>query len=107
MKKKIEVLRCTLDLTDVGSFSPLTDSPFKVTDMMGSIIEWTQSLYAPYPYDAQDGRENLETEGERVIRGCFTSKRERFSVRSGRRAAAAPNKKERILGFRIVIAPPL
>ena len=106
LKKKIEVLRCTLDLSDVGCFSPLTDSPFKVADMMGSILEWTQSLYAPYPYDAQDTRENLESEGERVIRGGFTSKNERFSVRSARRAPAVPDKKEPILGFRIVIAPP-
>jgi formylglycine-generating enzyme required for sulfatase activity len=107
LKKKIEALRCTLNLTDVGAFSPLTDSPFKVADMMGSVIEWTQSLYTSYPYDAQDGREEVENEGERVIRGCFTSKNERFSVRSARRAPAAPNKKEPILGFRIVIAPPL
>jgi formylglycine-generating enzyme required for sulfatase activity len=74
--------------------------------MIGSIVEWTQSLYAPYPYDAHDGRESLKSEGERVIRGYFTSKNERFSVRSARRTPAAPDKKEPVLGFRIVIAPP-
>lgn len=107
LKIKAEILRNTLEMTDVGAFSPLTDSPFKVADMMGSVLEWTQSLYTPYPYDAQDGRENLETEGKRVIRGCFTSKKERLSVRSARRASAEPERKDSILGFRIVIAPPI
>ena len=102
-----DILRNTIEMTHVGAFSPLTDSPFKVADMMGSVLEWTQSLYAPYPYDAQDGRENLETEGKRVIRGCFTSKKDRLSVRSARRASADPEKKDSILGFRIVIAPPI
>jgi len=105
MKKEIEILRCTLNIVDVGHFSPFTDSPCKVADMMGSIIEWTQSLYVSYPYDAHDGRENLETEGERVLRGCFTSNAERFSVRSARRASALPDRKAPVLGFRIVIAP--
>jgi formylglycine-generating enzyme required for sulfatase activity len=107
MKKNIEVLRCTLDLTEVGTFSPLTNSPFNAADMMGSIVEWTQSLYAPYPYDALDGRENIEVEGKRVIRGCFASNKERFCVRSARRAYASPEKKGAVLGFIIVIAPPL
>ncbi len=104
-KNEIQTLRYTLNIMNVGSFSPLTDSPFKVADMMGSILEWTQSLCAPYPYDAYDGREDLEAEGERVIRGCFTSHQERFSVRSARRVGLAPDKKGSILGFRIVIAP--
>lgn len=107
MKHKIEVLRRTLVMTDVGSFSPLMDSPLGTADMMGNIVEWTQSLYAPYPYDAHDGREDLESEGERVVRGYFNSPKERFSVRSARRAHALPDRKAPILGFRIVIAPPI
>ena len=104
-RKRIESFRNNLTLVDVGYFSPFTDSPYKVADMMGSILEWTQSLYMPYPYDALDGREKTDTPGERVIRGSFTSKIERFSVRSARRGRATPDKKEHILGFRIVVAP--
>ncbi len=107
IKNEVEMLRCTLNITNVGSFSPLMDSPLGVADMMGSILEWTQSLYAPYPYDYHDGRENLQTEGKRVIRGYFNSPEERFSVRSARRTWAFPDKKLFILGFRIVIAPPV
>jgi hypothetical protein len=55
--------------------------------------------------DVQDGREKIETPGERVIRGAFSSKNERFSVRSARRGRATPDKKEPVLGFRIVVAP--
>jgi len=107
LEKKIAVLRFFKpDIVDAGSFSPLTDSPYKVGDMMGNIIEWTQSLYAPYPYDAQDGRESLGGDGKRVLRGLFTPGKERFSVRSAKRFSAHPNEKDRLLGFRIVIAPP-
>lgn len=105
VRKRIETLRSSLELVDVGYLSPFTDSPYKVADMMGSILEWTHSLYAPYPYDVLDGRESLDAPGERVIRGSFSSKSERFSVRSAKRAHAMPDKKGAVLGFRIVVAP--
>jgi formylglycine-generating enzyme required for sulfatase activity len=106
VKIEIKQLRYTLGLTSVGSFSPFTDSPYQIADMMGSILEWTQSLYAAYPYDVQDGRENLVAKGKRVIRGCFIGNSERFSVRSARRGYALPDQREAILGFRIVVASP-
>lgn len=106
LKKKVAELRSNMESTNVGTFSPITDSPFDVADMMGSIWEWTQSLYKPYPYDVDDGRENPEDSGERVIKGPFTTRSERFSVRSAKRGCAAPDRKEPYLGFRIVVAPP-
>jgi formylglycine-generating enzyme required for sulfatase activity len=92
---------------NVGSFSPWTDSRFGVADMMGSIFEWTHSLSASYPYDAHDGREKLKVEGKRVIRGYFDSPKQRFSVRSARRHCLTPDKKAPVLGFRVVVAPPI
>ena len=111
LAKKIAALRSLendtpLGIVEVGTFSPFTDSPYKVGDMMGTITEWTQSLYAPYPYDASDGRENLGGDGKRVVRGLFTPAKARFSVRCAQRFRAQPNEKARLLGFRIVIAPP-
>lgn len=111
LSRKIAALRfpdgdAPLGIVDVGTFSPFTDSPYKAGDMMGNIIEWTQSLYAPYPYDASDGRESLGGDGKRVLRGLFAPGKERFSVRSAKRFRAQPNEKDRLLGFRIVIAPP-
>ena len=105
IKKEIAALRSNPELVDVGSFSPLTDSPYKVADMMGNIMEWTQSLYESYPYNVEDGRENLGGDGKRVIRGVFGPGNERFSVRCAKRCAASPNDKYYLIGFRIVIAP--
>ncbi len=45
--------------TDVGRFSPGGDSPFRVAEMAGNVQEWVASIYSPYPYDSEDGRESL------------------------------------------------
>jgi hypothetical protein len=55
--------------TPVGKYSPLGNSPYGVTDMAGNAWEWTSSLYKPYPYRAEDGREDLQASGKRVLRG--------------------------------------
>lgn len=62
----------------VGCF-PGGASPFGVLDMSGNIFEWTRSIWGPdsnqpqfnYPYDPNDGRENLSAPQNilRSIRG--------------------------------------
>ncbi|MBN1450026.1 MAG: SUMF1/EgtB/PvdO family nonheme iron enzyme [Anaerolineales bacterium] len=58
-----------LQTSPVGRFSPQGDSPFGIVDMAGNVWEWTNSLYMPYPYNPEDGRESRAMEGKRVARG--------------------------------------
>lgn len=48
----------------VGQY-PAGASPYGVLEMAGSVWEWTQSLQAPYPYHADDGRNGDEPRIER------------------------------------------
>lgn len=52
----------------VGS-RPKGATPEGLLDMAGSMLEWTSSLDRPYPYRADDGREDPATPGERIVRG--------------------------------------
>ena len=71
---KFDKSRCDLDergkrgTTPVGAYSPQGDSPYGCADMAGNAWEWTHSDFKPYPYRADDGREN-EKGLTRVIRG--------------------------------------
>ena len=56
--------------TSVGKYSPAGDSPYGCVDMAGNVWEWVSSLYKSYPYDAEDGREDLAIADSRVaVRG--------------------------------------
>ena len=54
--------------TPVGRY-PRGASPYGALDMIGNVWEWTSSLGKPYPYRADDGREDLAASGYRVFRG--------------------------------------
>jgi formylglycine-generating enzyme required for sulfatase activity/glutaredoxin len=55
--------------TPVGQFSPIGDAPFGHADMLGQVWEWTNSIFKPYPYQANDGREDRYSPLPRVLRG--------------------------------------
>jgi serine/threonine-protein kinase len=56
------------DTAPVGSY-PAGASPYGALDMAGNVWEWTSTIIQDYPYDPNDGREDLSAPGERVWRG--------------------------------------
>ena len=77
--------------------------------MAGNAWEWTSSRYDgieyPYPYDANDGRENLTYYARRVLRGgSFYGGSS--DVRCAVRLDDLPEARDDNDGFRVGFAPP-
>jgi formylglycine-generating enzyme required for sulfatase activity len=92
--------------TPVGAYSPQGDSPYGVADMAGNVWEWCHSLYQPYPYNVEDGRESASGTGARVVRGGAFY----YNLRLARAAFRYwPDLGDRldVVGLRAVIAPRL
>ena len=86
--------------TPVGHY-PFGASPYGGLDMAGNVWEWMSSLYAPYPYLAEDGREDLQSLQPRVLRGgSFASPRARY-VRCAMRSLSYPTRRREHIGFRV------
>ncbi len=104
-----DVSRCNFDrslgqLTRVGHFSPKGDCPYGCADMAGNVWEWTHSLYRPYPYRAEDGREQEDVEEERVVRGGAVYNMAGF-MRCSYRATNDPLRAFTSRGFRLCVSP--
>jgi formylglycine-generating enzyme required for sulfatase activity len=95
--------------TPVGLYSPVGDSPCGCADMVGNVWEWTYSLFKPYPYQANDGRENEKVSGQRVLRGgsFFYLHSIPMSARCACRFGYDFAHFYDDMGFRVVIAPPI
>jgi formylglycine-generating enzyme required for sulfatase activity len=89
------------DTTPVGTYRQGT-SPYGLLDMAGNVLEWTRSLSKGYPYDPNDGRENLETLGARVLRGGAFNFRAR-SARCAYRNMYNPVNWFKYYGFRVCV----
>jgi formylglycine-generating enzyme required for sulfatase activity len=62
------------DAAGIGSSSalgcfPKNVSPYGVVELNGNVWEWTRSIFEDYPYRADDGREDLGSTSQRVLRG--------------------------------------
>jgi formylglycine-generating enzyme required for sulfatase activity len=101
--------RCNTDELGLGGTTPVGifpegASPYGCLDMAGNVWEWCSSLYQNYPYDPDDGREDLRAEDRRVVRGgsFFNS---RSYARCAGRNGDFPGSRYRDYGFRLVVSP--
>jgi serine/threonine-protein kinase len=74
-------------------------SPYGAYDMAGNVWEWVTSLYKPYPYNTNDGREKSNFSGDRVLRGGAWNNYD-FEVHSFNRNWFDPTYSIGVLGFR-------
>lgn len=86
------------DTAPVGSY-PEGASPYGAMDMAGNVSEWTSTLLKPYPYDPGDGREDMDSPGERVWRSSPWSNGF-WWLRSSVRYHSVPTYQRNVLGFR-------
>jgi formylglycine-generating enzyme required for sulfatase activity len=89
----------------IGSY-PTNISPCGVQDMAGNTWQWTSSKGERYPYDPKDGRERLDVESNRVLRGGAWDVGPRYA-RSARRQIEQPRIVSVTVGFRLVCAAPV
>jgi formylglycine-generating enzyme required for sulfatase activity len=87
----------------VGTY-PSGASPYGAQDMLGNVWEWTSSVFMPYPYSATDGREDLSSGSDRVLRGGSWSVYVDSWARVASRDAGPPDYVYNDGGFRLVRA---
>ena len=92
---------CVGDTSAVGDYAP---NDYGVYDMAGNVWEWVSSLYKGYPYDATDGREDLDSSEDRVLRGgsWYVSD---IGARSAYRRDDSPSDIYDFIGFRCARSP--
>ena len=96
---------CVGDTMPVGSYESVK-SPYGLYDMAGNASEWVSSLRMPYPYDADDGREEMSMSSTdvRVLRGGSWGLSVNF-VRSVSRSGSYPTLNFDAVGFRCSRSP--
>jgi formylglycine-generating enzyme required for sulfatase activity len=89
------------ETAEVGS-KPAGVSWVGAYDMSGNVWEWVSSIYADYPYDPTDGREDMnDAEARRVYRGGIGSYID-YGVGTATRFWKNPDERDWFIGFRCV-----
>ena len=87
-------------VTDVGTYAD-GQSPYGLLDIAGNVWEWTSSQHQPYPYQADDGREEPTGGALRTLRGGAFNDSEN-GVRCAGRVNYNPADASISVGFRLV-----
>lgn len=87
----------------VGCF-PKGTSPYGCEELSGNVWEWTRSRYSAYPYYRLDGREGLEAQVPRGLRGGSFTANSR-DCRCAYRGGGGPRYRDLDLGFRVSLSP--
>jgi formylglycine-generating enzyme required for sulfatase activity len=92
------------EICAVGRF-PDDASPYGCQDMSGNLREWTRSVYKGYPYDPEDGREDLEAKDARALRGgpCSRHRHDHCESRAAFRFIGQPEFGGPRCGFRLIV----
>jgi formylglycine-generating enzyme required for sulfatase activity len=90
------------DATAVGCFP---ENNYGLHDMVGNVWEWTRSVYEPYPYKADDGRERLTIDDGKVVRGGSWYYHRGYA-RCAFRGRNVPDLRSSYVGFRVVLRSP-
>ena len=84
------------DTEPVGRYSA---NGYGIYDLAGNVREWVNSLFWPYPYQADDGREDINTSDARVLRdGAWFFKAD--NMRTAGRFHLDPGDSYSFIGFR-------
>jgi formylglycine-generating enzyme required for sulfatase activity len=89
----------------VGHY-PSGASPYGAYDLAGNVWVWTSSLFKPYPYTPNDGRERPDSTGSRVLRGGSWVDPPQLARAACRYASAPVSLLGDILGFRLAVTAP-
>ena len=109
--EEIDSDRANYSDAEIGSTSPVGAFPRGATpenegsahDLSGNVFEWMRSLWKDYPYDPEDGREDMKAQAGRVVRGGSFYHGDR-SVRAALRDHDDPGYRNFSLGFRVVVS---
>jgi formylglycine-generating enzyme required for sulfatase activity len=85
--------------SNVGRYQP---NAWGLYDVEGNAAEWTRTAYRPYPYDAEDGRDDPQAAGDKSVRGgSFYDRPQR--ARSASRGHYAAWQRVFDVGFRVMM----